>query len=226
MIGNNRGMIIGLVLLGLIVVLLFFGIAQRVFKSFGISYWLAFIVVGALIGSAFIPTFYSNGVSVCVAGFIAPVIAATAFFVLAYRSGDIWRAVVAFAATLAAYVAVWVVLPQLVGETATAVISGGLCGIVAFATSKTRASVLSATFGGMAVGDVLASVVSAYAYGGMPRVGAAATFDAIILASVLAVAAFEATAAIRRAIVIRNRAAACEAAEEFDPDEYKKYFDE
>ena len=218
-------MIIGLVLLGLVVVLLFLGIAQRVFKSFGLSYWLAFVVVGALIGSAFIPTFTANGVSVCVAGFITPIIAAAVFFVLSYRSGDLWRAVITWAAVLASYVAVWVILPRFLGGTATAAISGVLCGIVAFAVGRTRVSVLASTFGGMALGDIIASAVSVYAYGNVLRIGAAAAFDAIIIASVLAVGMFEATSAIKRAVNVRNRALT-EVAEEFDPDEYKKYFDE
>ena len=42
-------MIIGLILLGSVAVLLFFGIAERVFKSFGVAYWLAFVMVGVLI---------------------------------------------------------------------------------------------------------------------------------------------------------------------------------
>ena len=43
-------MIIGLVLCGLVAVLLFVGVAERVFKSFGVAYWLAFVMVGLLIG--------------------------------------------------------------------------------------------------------------------------------------------------------------------------------
>ncbi len=218
-------MIIGLVLLGLVVALLFLGIAQRVFKSFGISYWLAFVVVAALIGSAFIPTFTAGGVSVSVAGFITPILAATVFFVLSYRSGELLRAIVALASVFATYVAIAVMLPRVLDETSAADISGVLCGIVAFAVGKTRVSVLASTFGGMALGDVIASVVSMFAYGGAPRVGSAAAFDAIIIASVLAIVLFEAAAGIKRATNRRNRAL-CEAAEEFDPDEYKKYFDE
>ena len=84
---------------------------------------------------------------------------------------------------------------------------------------------LSATFCGMALGDIIASAVGVFAYGNALRLGAAAAFDAIIIASVLAVVLFEAMCAIKRAVNTRNRAL-CEAAEEFDPDEYKKYFDE
>lgn len=218
-------MIIGLVLLGLVVALLFLGIAQRVFKSFGISYWLAFVVVGALIGSAFIPTFTAGGVSVCVAGFITPILAAAVFFVLAFRSGELWRALVTSAAVLATYVAIWVMLPRVLDGTATAAVSGMLCGVVAFSVGRTRISMLAATFGGMALGDITASAVSVFAYGSSLRIGAAAAFDAVIIASVLAIVLFEITAAIKRAVNTRNRAL-CEAAEEFDPDEYKKYFDE
>ena len=85
-------MIIGLVLLGLVAVLLFFGVAERVFKSFGVAYWLAFIMVGVLIGCAFIPSFSIGAVSFNVAGFIAPLVFAAVFFFLAGRTHEGRRA--------------------------------------------------------------------------------------------------------------------------------------
>ena len=67
-----------------------------------------------------------------------------------------------------------------------------------------------------------------YVYNTPLRFGTPATFDAIILAAVTAVVIFESVAAIKRTINRKStvRAAAdAEAAEEFDADEYKKYFD-
>ena len=53
-------------------------------------------------------------------------------------------------------------------------------------------------------------------------------FDAVILAAVTAVVIFESVSAIKRTINHRNKTKAvadAEIADEFDPDEYKKYFD-
>ena len=50
-------MVIGLVLLGLTALMLFLGVAKKVFQNFGVPYLAAFVLVGALIGCAFIPSF-------------------------------------------------------------------------------------------------------------------------------------------------------------------------
>ena len=87
---------------------------------------------------------------------------------------------------------------------------------------------LSAVFLGMPLGEIASSAVNLYVYGTPMRFGTAATFDAVILAAVFSVVLFEAISAIKRTMNTRARNAAAEAetAEEFDADEYKKYFDE
>ena len=58
--------------------------------------------------------------------------------------------------------------------------------------------------------------------------GSAAVFDAVILAAVFSVVLYETVAAIKRTMNARARRslAEAEASEEFDPNEYKRYFDE
>lgn len=218
-------MIIGLVLCGLVAVLLFVGVAERVFKSFGVTYWLAFVMVGLLIGSAFIPSFAIAGVEFNVAGFVAPVIFAGIFFALCKRSHEVWRATVAFASVAAIAVAIELLIDPIVNDVVSVIILGFLCGAMGFLVARTKLSSLAAIFAGLPIGDVIATVVGKYAYGTPLSFGSAATFDAIILAAVFSVALFEAVAAVKRTMNARAKVNA-ELAEEFDPDEYKKYFDE
>ncbi|MDE5563112.1 MAG: hypothetical protein K2J01_06170, partial [Clostridiales bacterium] len=103
-------MIIGLVLLGLVAVLLFLGIAERVFKSFGVAYWLAFVMIGVLIGCAFIPTFTVGAVQFNVAGFFAPLIFSAVFFALAFRMREVRMAIIVTSITAALFISVWLLI--------------------------------------------------------------------------------------------------------------------
>ena len=222
-------MIIGLVLLGITALLLFFGIAKRVFANFGVPYLAAFVIVGVLIGSAFIPTFHIGRVSVNAAGFIAPMVFSVMFLLLAKRRREVWYAVVALSASAAVYVAVLLLISPITSVTVTVVSAGFLCGAVAYLVGKTQLGALAAVFAGLPLGEVVASAVNYFSLGTEISLGTAATFDTVILAAVFAVVLYEAIAAIRRTMNARAKTSAAletETAEEFDPDEYKRYFDE
>ncbi len=221
-------MIIGLVLLGIVAALLFFGIAERVFKSFGVAYWLAFVLVGVLIGCAFIPSFNIGVVEINAAGFLAPIAFAILFFVFAARSRETWRAVVTLSAVAALYVSVKLLLKPIASNAVVAAVSGLVCGIAAYAVGKTNLSALCGIFGGFPIGEAAATVVEVFSYGSQPVLGSPTAYDACVFAAVTAVALYEVVAAIKRARLdrARRRKAQAEIAEEFDPDEYKRYFDE
>lgn len=223
-------MIIGLVLLGLVAVLLFFGIAERVFKSFGVAYWLAFVMIGLLIGSAFVPTFAIGNVTFNVAGFIAPVVFAVVFYVLAARTHEAAHAVVASSVTVALAVSVNLVISPLVSDTVNVIIVGFLCGAVAFLVAKTKLAALAGVFSGIPIAELISSAVDMYVYDMPLRFGSAAAFDAVILSAVFSVVLFEAVSAIKRTVNIKQKRKAAarlsEQSDDFDPDEYKKYFDE
>lgn len=221
-------MIIGLVLLGLVAVLLFFGIAERVFKSFGVAYWLAFVMIGVLIGCAFIPTFTVGAVQFNVAGFFAPLLFAAVFFALAFRMREVRRALIVTSVTAALFISVWLLIAPITSSTVCVIIIGFLCGAVDYLVGKTKIAALCGIFLGMPIGDVVSSAVGMYVYKTPLRFGSPTTFNAIILAAVTAVVIFESVAAIKRTMNHRagqKARADAELAEEFDPDEYKKYFD-
>lgn len=222
-------MIIGLVLLGLTAVLLFFGIAERVFKSFGVAGWLAFVIIGVLIGCAFIPTFTVGVVEFNVAGFFAPLLFAAVFFALAFRMREIRRAVVVTAVTAALFISVWLLIAPITSDTVCVIIIGFLCGAIDYLVGKTKIAALCGIFLGMPIGDVISSAVGMYVYGTPLRFGSPATFDAVILAAVTAIVIFESVSAIKRTMNHRAKTRAAVDAElaedNVDPDEYKKYFD-
>ncbi|MCH5162837.1 MAG: hypothetical protein J1G38_05050 [Clostridiales bacterium] len=218
-------MIIGLVVLGCVVVLLFFGITQRVLNSFGVAYWLAFIVIGALIASAFVPSFAIYGVSVSVSGFIVPSAVAVLFFAISGRAREAGHSAVTASAVLAVYVAVELLLAPVVNATVIAVVAGISCGAIAYVVGKTELVSVAGVFTGVVTGDVVAAVVEHFSYGSAMRLGSYGSFDAIVLGAVFSVILFEAVAAVKRRLNAK-RSVMAETAEEFDPDEYKKYFDE
>lgn len=222
-------MMIGIVLLGAVAALLFFGVAERVFKSFGVAYWQALVILGAMLGSAFIPTFTVGAVVFNIAGFFAPLVFAAGFFALAKRASEIRRALVAASVVTAMSVAVWLlVLPS--GNTVVAVISVGLlCGAVGYIVGKSKIAALCAILLGMPIGEVVASAVGMYTFGAPLAFGTPSAFDATVLASVFSVALFESISAIKKALNGKAKAkplGSAEFAQEFDPEEYKKYFDE
>ncbi len=219
-------MIIGLVLLGCVALMLLFGVAERVFKSFGVAYWLAFLMVAVLVGCPFIPSIVVGEIiTIDVAGFIAPILFAIAFFVIAGRNRESMRAVIAMSAVAALFVAVRLLIDPIASDVVSALILGFLCGATAYLVAKTKVSALAAIFGGFPLGEGIAALVGFIVAGTPVMLGSAALYDAVILAAVFSVALYETVAAIKRTMNTRARVMA-ETANEFDPDEYKRYFDE
>lgn len=217
------GMIIGLVLLALTALLMFFGAAKKVFDNYGIGYWIAFVAVGILIGCAFIPTFDTGAVTLNIAGSIAPIVFSVSFFLLARRTHEVWRGLVAFSVVASTYVATDLLLGLVANATVTTIVAGTLCGGAAYLVGKTRLASLCGVFSGVPIGDIISSAVGVAARGEKFAIGSFAAFDAAVLAAVVAVAIFAAVAAIRRALAERSKTPS---PSPFDPDEYKRYFDE
>ncbi len=142
---------------------------------------------------------------------------ASVLFFLAVRRREAWRALVSMTAALAVYVAVRLLIDPITSATVTVIVAGFLCGAVAYLTAKTELAALAAVFAALPVGDVISIAL-----------GSAAVFDAVILAAVFSVVLYETVAAIKRTMNARARRslAEAEASEEFDPNEYKRYFDE
>ena len=119
-------------------------------------------------------------------------------------------------------------IAPITSSTVCVIIIGFLCGAVDYLVGKTKISALCGIFLGMPIGDVISSAVGMYVYGTPLRFGSPAAFDAVILAAVTAVVIFECVSAIKRTMNHRSKAKLqtdAETADDFDPEEYKKYFD-
>lgn len=219
-------MIVGLILLGLVAALMFFGVCGRVFKNCGMPYPFAFGVVGLLIGGAFIPAIVAGEATIGSAGFIIPLVTAAVFIYLASRRRELWRAVVTAVTVTAVYTSAELLLDLIAPSSVTVTVQGLLCGFVAYLVGKTELAALNGVFLGVPLGQIATGVTGVFAYGEPMSLGGGAAYDVLVISAVFAVVLYEIVYTVKHRVYVRKRRAAAEAAEELDPDEYKKYFDE
>lgn len=219
-------MLVGLILLGIVAALMFFGICGRVFKNCGMPYPLAFAVVGLLLGGAFIPAVRTEGATVGSAGFIVPLGISAAFIYLASRRRELVRSLVTAVTSAAVYTSVQLLLFIIASDAVIVIVQGLLCGFVAYLVGKTELAALTGTFLGVPLGEIAVGVTNRFAYGDRFAVGGASAFNALIIAAVFAVVLYEIVYAVKHAVYAKKRRIVAETAEYIDPNEYKKYFDE
>lgn len=219
-------MLVGLILLGIVAALMFFGVCGRVFKNCGMPFPLAFCVVGLLIGGAFIPAINAGGAVIGVAGFIIPVVISAVFIFLASRRRELIRSFITAVIVTAVYTAVRLLLDIIAPISVTVTVQGLLCGFAAYLVGKTELAGLSGVFLGVPLGEVATNVTNYFAYGEIMRFGGSSAFNALVIAAVFSVVLYEIVYAVKHTAHLKRRRAAAEVAEEFDPNEYKKYFDE
>lgn len=215
-------MIIGLVILGLAVILIIFGRSRFVFSGTGLSAIGSLSIVGIVIGSAFIPSFVVGGITVSISGFVMPIIISTVFFIIASKRREFMKACTATVAVLCAYITVWVILPEFIGYRWTATVSAVVCGVSAFFVGRTSSCVIASTFFGMAVGDVLASVVDVFAENIVFRLGGYYAFSSIVSAVALGMLMIN----VYNFIVKKSNRKQVDESDNYgvNADEYKKYF--
>ncbi|MCH5351787.1 MAG: hypothetical protein J1F39_07460 [Clostridiales bacterium] len=219
-------MLVGLIILGIVAALMFFGVMGRVYKNCGMPFPLAFAVVGLLIGGAFIPAVRTSGATVGAAGFIVPLAVSAVFIYLASRRRELIRSFVATVTAAAVYTSVELLLVLVANDSVIVIVQGLLCGFVAYLVGKTELAALCGVFIGVPLGEVAVGVTNRFAYGEQFGIGGASAFNALIIAAVLSVVLYEVVYAVKYAANKKRRKLATEAAEEIDPNEYKKYFDE
>lgn len=186
-------MIIGLVLLSLVAVMIFFGLTNKFFEKIGVASWLAFILVLALVLGAVLPTI-KMGVAfqMSIGGFIVPLILAVLLMFMIGAGSDLARTFIAILAIASVAVSTRMLLaPTNTGmEILSSVIIGVAGAIVACIIAKSKISILSAAIGGVVLGDIIVGLVYGFATSntaGAVLLGAFGTFDAIIISAVLAV---------------------------------------
>ena len=218
-------MLVGLILLGIVAALMFFGIVGRVYKNCGMPYPLAFGVVGLLLGGAFIPAIRVNGATIGAAGFIVPLAISGVFIYLASRRRELMRSFVTAVTVTAVYTSVELLLGLIASDAVTVTVQGLLCGFVAYLVGKTELAALNGVFLGVPLGEIATGVTGYFAYGQAISFGGASAYNTLVIAAIFSVVLYEIVYTVKHTVYTKRRAAT-EASEEFDPNEYKKYFDE
>ncbi|MDR2202059.1 MAG: hypothetical protein LBP26_04775 [Clostridiales bacterium] len=197
-------MVIGLAILGIVAILIFFGVTERFFRRMGLSNPLAFLIVLLLVIGAVVPPItIGAGFSMNVSGFLIPIALITLFCALLGANSDLLRAFVASVAVAGIAVAArMLIMPvNFASLTTAAVIVGFVGGSVAYLIAVTRLATAIAAVTGIVAGDIIVNVLYRFVLGAdSVALGGAGVFDSIIIAAVLGVALVELVSAMRRTV--------------------------
>ena len=219
-------MTIGLIILGVIAVAVFFGAAERFFRKIGVPNWSAFLLVLALVAGAVVPEIRIGSFTMNLGGFAVPAVIAVISAVLIGWDGELFRSGIALLAAASAYTAVrMLIVPDTTAMTITASVVGGfLVGAVAYLISGSRLGTALAATGGTVIGDLLVSLVYRFFIDGSGvSLGTRGAFDSMVIALVFGLLLSEVIGSIRSAY---RRDAAFEAGEELFPAAPKSNFNE
>ena len=215
----------GIVILGITAVLLFFGAAERYFDRLGMTSWLTFLIVLALIIGAVMPEVHVGALVMTVGGFGVPLVAFIILLAVAGKDGNMLRSLLAL--VVVAAVAVSFRMITGLGSTGAVVafflLTGFVGGAAAAGVAGDRLGAVAAAFGGCIAGDASRmAVIRSAEGGGIFTVGGYGIFNAMIIGAAAALLTAEAVEAVRRAAENRRIAAerlTAEAAEDVDVKE-------
>lgn len=196
-------MTIGLILLALVSVLIFFGATEKFFRKLGMPNWLAFLLVLALIVGAIIPSIRIGGFSVNVGGFLIPLVIMIILDLLMGASPELFRTLIATLSIAAVALAVRILIKPTNGAMiiTASLIVGFLGGAIAYLIGGTRLSTLSSVMGGIVLGDILTNTLYVLGSDNLSfALGSRGVFDSIIIAAVFGVALYEIVTIARRSM--------------------------
>lgn len=197
-------MTMGLILLGIMMLVLFFGFGRNAFKGLGLSPWAAFLVILAFAIGIIVPAIpFSRVFSMNVGGFILPVLAMAALLVVLVRQNAVMRGIAAMLAVVAVTTGLLLVMPM--GNTGmrilTAFTIGLVSGALAFIIGRTRAASIFAVTGGIAVGDLIFCLLDYFVINGLAfELGRAVVYNSIFIAAIFALCLAEAAVMAGRAM--------------------------
>ena len=225
-------MTIGLVLLAVIAILIFFGLADKFFKNLGVAPWIGFIIALALIIGAVIPNITIGAFVMNLGGFVVPIIGMIILAAFIGWNWDLARMAFAELSVAAVCVATRVlILPDNTGMIlAASLIVGFIGGTVAFLIGRSRLSTLASVMGGVVLGDLIVNLIYVYGIGGYVfSMGTRGVFDSILIGCVFGILLLEAVVSARRATSNRrvaNTSMNAESGEDVTKDDFDDYFDD
>ena len=201
----------GIVILGIVAVLLFFGAAERYFDRLGMTSWLTFLIVLALIIGAVMPEVRAERFVMTVGGFVVPTVVFILIFVLSVRGGSNALRILVALLGIGAIVTAFRLLTGIATTgalTAFFLLSGVIGGAVAMAAAGTRTGSLAAVLGGCVAGDAVSMAILRGAYGQtVYTLGGYGIFNAMIVGCAAALLLAEIVAGVRPGVGDRRPAA-------------------
>ena len=191
-------MVIGLIILGILAIMLFFGTLENYFNRIGLTSWFTFIIILALAIGAVVPEIRTDAFNIVVGGYIVPLVVFVVLIGFTAKYGNIIRTILS---TLAV-VGITALLRYLLSPTSTSLVYafsialGFIGGGLAFLVAGERIGTLTAVFGGAVIGDTLA--VTIFQTGTTLVLGGNGLFDGLIIASVFGILALELVNAMRK----------------------------
>jgi len=196
-------MALGLILLGAIALLMFFGVTNGLFRRAGISNWVAFGLALALALSVLIPdiTFGRQYFAMSVSAFLLPLIIVGILLVKAAMTRRFLLAISSILVVAAATVVIRLAVPPTTNVMAisSGIVTGIVAGILAHAIGRNHLATITGAIGGIILGDAIGGGIhnlmtgqSLYVLGGL------GVFDAIIIGAVFSLVFAEVVNAIRR----------------------------
>lgn len=218
-------MTIGLIILGIMAVLLFFGAAEKYFDRLGLTSWLTFLLILALIIGVVVPEIRGENFVMTVGGFIMPLIVSVIVSIFAVKEGEAVRT----ALGIAVQAALTVMFRLIIGaETTATVLATSLSigfagGAAAYLAAGSRLGTLSSALFGCILGDVISALLLRGLFGYETiTIGGYGIFDAMIIAATFGLIMAEIVAAVRRAVNnrrIKEQKLEAEAGEDVDISE-------
>ena len=222
---------IGLILLGILLILMLFGVTQRLFDKLKISTLWTVILLIAIGAGYFIPNIrITNVFSFNIGGFIIPlVICLYMLFSIGWTS-DMLRAWISTIITAGVVVLLYWVIPTntMTMQIVAAVIVGIVAGALSYLIGRSRRGAFFSAVMGIYIGETVRFLINYYGRGidTTLRLGIGSMFDTVIIAAVSAMLLALAIGEIRERMVTETRARhkySYEAGEFYDYDRHRGY---
>lgn len=182
---------IGVTLLGILTVLILFGVMQRILDRMRLTDKQALFIVISIIAFSFLEDIpITNAISFSIAGALIPLALCVYLFISAGTAKERWRAI---GATLLSALAV-ILISRIIPAEPEAMpfdpyyIYGPVAGIIAYLMGRSRRSAFIAGITGVLLADTVIFIY--YRITGVPsvlRLGSSGAFDAVVISGLLAV---------------------------------------
>lgn len=227
---------IGMIILAVLAVLIFFGLADKYFVKMNVAGWVAFLILLAFAVAAVFPPLVLGNVSISYAGFVLPImLGVVTLFAIGWNSA-LLRTVVSALAVSGIVLAARVAFAPISYNAAipSVLIVGFAAGIVSYIIGQSRLSSFSSVLCGIVLGDFITAMIFRFVFGSgyYFALGQYGIFDSIVLASVVGAVTLEIASLIIKAVerntVISNTSASrvavnIEAAEDNDFERDKEF---